>query len=368
MKLELKRILMYVIALQLVACLVACGEQKNDSKVRKETKSETKTKEIQNKDLSKPENIEEYNGSLKDLGTQVSETITMLKEEKSKLEKNVGTSFESYQTHREDINDFYKFILSESKKSFDQLSLESLGYFKKIFREYGKDEDKLENAIDNYYDDIYDGVLDNYYNEVYDGILEQLYDEYYDGVVADAMEKMDYDEWSKLSTKEYRLWLKASSDIFKLWAKTGSGCTAMWSEASRLLWQNNRDTNQIMTKLSLAYLKSQAGSAEVAEKDENVKTEDSQQSDKSSKGIRPEFKEALDSYEEFVDEYISFLKEFQESDDISNMMGDYNSYLLKYTETTDKIAKLDSGGLNTEEAAYYLEVVNRITQKLAAVM
>lgn len=368
MKLELKRILMFAIALQLVVCLVACGEQKNDSKVRKEEKSESKTKETQNKDLSKPENIEEYNGSLKDLGVQVGETITMLKEEQSKLEKNVGTSFESYQTHREEINDFYKFILSESKKCFDQLSLESLGYFKKIFREYGKDEDKLENAIDDYYDDIYDGVLDNYYDEVYDGILDQLYDEYYDGVLADAMEQMDYDEWSKLSTKEYRLWLKTSSDLFKLWTKTGSGCTAMWSEASQLAWQNNRDTNQIMTKLSLAYLKSQTGLAEIATTEEEVEPEDSQQSDKVSKEIKPEFKEALDSYEEFVDEYISFLKEFQESDDISNMMDDYNSYFSKYTETMDKIAKLDSGDLNEKEAAYYMEVVTRITQKLAVAM
>lgn len=367
MKNGFKKLLVFVITIQLVACLAACGDKNKDPKVKNETVSELKTKRAQKVDLSKPEEIKEYNGSVKDLGAQVSETISLLKKEQGKLEKNVGTSFEGYRTHQEDINGFYKLILSESKICFDQLSVESLGYFKRIFREYGKDEEKLENAIDDYYDDIYDGVLDDYYDEVYDGILDQLYDDYYDGVLDDAMEKMDYDEWSRLSTKEYRLWSKASSDTFKLWVKTGSGCTSMWSEASRLLWQGNRDTNQIMTKLSLAYLRSQAGPTEVAQEEEKI-SEDSQQSDEASEGIRIEFKEALDSYEEFVDEYISFLKEFQESDDITSMMDDYNSYFIKYTDTMDKIQKLDSGDLSTEEAAYYLEVVTRITQKLAAAM
>lgn len=41
--------------------------------------------------------------------------------------------------------------------------------------------------------------------------------------------------------------------------------------------------------------------------------------------IRPEFKQAMDNYEEFYDEYIAFMKEYTESPDASAMAVEYIS-------------------------------------------
>lgn len=84
-------------------------------------------------------------------------------------------------------------------------------------------------------------------------------------------------------------------------------------------------------------------------------------------GIRLEFKEALDSYEAFFDEYIEFMEKFSNSDNTLGMLADYASFLTKYTETLSAMTALDDGELSEEEAAYYLEVTTRINQKLLSI-
>lgn len=84
-------------------------------------------------------------------------------------------------------------------------------------------------------------------------------------------------------------------------------------------------------------------------------------------GIRPEFKEAMDSYEEFFDEYCEFMKKYSEADDPTSMISDYTDYMTKYTDTMSKMSELGDSDLSTEELAYYTEVNARITQKLLEV-
>ncbi len=83
----------------------------------------------------------------------------------------------------------------------------------------------------------------------------------------------------------------------------------------------------------------------------------------SSSGIRPEFKEAMDSYEKFFDEYVAFMKKYNEAEDVSAMMLDYADYLTKYAETMEKMSTLGEEELTEEEAIYYAEVTARITKK-----
>lgn len=83
-------------------------------------------------------------------------------------------------------------------------------------------------------------------------------------------------------------------------------------------------------------------------------------------GIRREFKEALDSYEAFFDEYIAFMEKYANSDNAIGMLTDYLAYMERYAETMEKLDALDDSEMSTEEALYYMEVQTRITQKLAA--
>ena len=80
--------------------------------------------------------------------------------------------------------------------------------------------------------------------------------------------------------------------------------------------------------------------------------------------IRPEFKDAMDSYEAFFDSYIAFMNRYQESNDPFSMLNEFTEYMNQYTETMEKLDQLEDGIANSAEAAYYLEVTNRINKKL----
>ena len=85
--------------------------------------------------------------------------------------------------------------------------------------------------------------------------------------------------------------------------------------------------------------------------------------------VRPEVKEFLDSYEACMNEYVEFMKKYMNTDAASvvSMMGDYYKILAKYTEYAEKIDALDESELTNAELAYYLEVTNRVSQKLLTV-
>lgn len=102
------------------------------------------------------------------------------------------------------------------------------------------------------------------------------------------------------------------------------------------------------------------------ETDSEVESAPAESSNSPAGGIRREFKEALDSYEAFFDEYIAFMEKYANSDNAIGMLTDYLAYLERYAETMEKLDALDDGEMSTEESLYYMEVQTRITQKLAA--
>lgn len=83
--------------------------------------------------------------------------------------------------------------------------------------------------------------------------------------------------------------------------------------------------------------------------------------------IRPEIKEALDSYEAFFDEYVDLMEQISENPGDLGLMVAYANYMTQYTETMEKMDALGNSDLTTAELAYYLEVTARIEQKLLGV-
>ncbi|MGN1110556.1 MAG: DUF6591 domain-containing protein [Oscillospiraceae bacterium] len=96
----------------------------------------------------------------------------------------------------------------------------------------------------------------------------------------------------------------------------------------------------------------------------NSQKPDNTPADKPSEGIRPEIKEALDSYEKFFDKYCDFMKKFNNSPTDLALITEYTEYMTQYTDTMNKMNKINDGNLNDAELKYYLEVTNRINQKL----
>lgn len=88
----------------------------------------------------------------------------------------------------------------------------------------------------------------------------------------------------------------------------------------------------------------------------------------SADGLSEDFKTAMDSYEAFFDEYVDFMKKYKESNgtDLSLLL-DYSNYVSKYAEMLADFEKWENCELSNEELAYYMQVQNRITQKLLEV-
>ena len=82
-------------------------------------------------------------------------------------------------------------------------------------------------------------------------------------------------------------------------------------------------------------------------------------------GMRPEFKEAVDSYVEFMDAYVEFVAQSQAEDSPdAEMLKDYADYVSKLSEVNDKFDALDDGNMNDAESTYYINAQLDITKKL----
>lgn len=84
-------------------------------------------------------------------------------------------------------------------------------------------------------------------------------------------------------------------------------------------------------------------------------------------GMRPEFKEAMDAYEAFYDEYCDFMKKYQANPSDLSLLTEYSSMMTEAADMSEAFAQWDQDEMNSEELKYYLEVSSRVTKKLADV-
>ena len=83
----------------------------------------------------------------------------------------------------------------------------------------------------------------------------------------------------------------------------------------------------------------------------------------SASGVTPEFKDLMDSYEAFFDEYIAFMEKYENSSDPTSMYADFSTYMERYAETMQALNEVDQSSLSAADAAYYAEVSARIMGK-----
>ncbi len=95
---------------------------------------------------------------------------------------------------------------------------------------------------------------------------------------------------------QYKEWSDSSSSIYKSWSDTSSKLYGYWSAVSSGFYQKNFDVDAVIQQY--AEEKSKSESTETKSESTSAEQADSSQTD----GIRPEFQEAMDSYEAFFDE------------------------------------------------------------------
>lgn len=96
------------------------------------------------------------------------------------------------------------------------------------------------------------------------------------------------------------------------------------------------------------------------------KTESTTGTSESSDEIRPATKEALDAYETFMNDYVDFMKKYNDNPSDSELLKEYADYMTKYADFTDKFDKMEDD-LNDAELSYYLKVQARVLDKLSEV-
>ncbi len=171
-----------------------------------------------------------------------------------------------------------------------------------------------------------------------------------------------------------------SSDLFKEYVKSikKAGFTEDFIEYDDYYTAEDSNGNSVIlsysdqnTKLSIdvyANTKTESDRESETEKVTESETESAapETSEVSNDEIRPETKEALDSYEEFMGEYVDFMKKYNENSSDATLLKDYASYMLKYADMTDKFNKMEDD-LNDAELSYYLKVQARVLDKLSEI-
>lgn len=97
---------------------------------------------------------------------------------------------------------------------------------------------------------------------------------------------------------------------------------------------------------------------------ENTNHEDANAGTELVDGMRPEFKEAMDSYEAFYDEYCDVMKKYAENPTDIKLLTSYTDMLTKAVEMSEKFDAWEDNEMNDAELKYYLDVNNRVTKKL----
>ncbi|MGN1131178.1 MAG: DUF6591 domain-containing protein [Ruminococcus sp.] len=139
-------------------------------------------------------------------------------------------------------------------------------------------------------------------------------------------------------------------------------CTAVMITLCFVGCGNNADSK---TQSSNVSTEETTNGDKSSSKDTNqVTTENSKNEDD---GMGSDFKAAMDSYEEFMDEYVAFMKKYNDNPNDAALLADYADYTSKYSDFVKDFEKWESEDMNTAEAAYYLEVQTRVNKKLLEV-
>lgn len=79
------------------------------------------------------------------------------------------------------------------------------------------------------------------------------------------------------------------------------------------------------------------------------------------------FRQTMDAYEAFINEYVDFMISYQNSDNVVSLLTQYADMMSRYAEMREQVESIDEDSLNADDLAYYLEVMGRVNARLAEI-
>ncbi len=285
-------------------------------------------------------------------------------------------TYDDYVANVDRVEAFYATVIEETRNLCIRLREYGADYVDSVLSS-GLTCDEMYDELDVLYDDLYDDAGGDVYDEIYDDLMGDLYDVFYDGILKDAYDTVDYSDWADTHSNEYDFWSDAHSDIYDEWSDFHSDIYDLWSDVRGELWDD--DLDRAAEKLadfradlqSLKEESAQTGSAGSQAASSSAPAESTASGTAPEElvdGMRPDFKNAMDSYETVVGEYCAFMAKYNESDgsDLS-LLSDYASFLSQYAEMAESFEAWDSENLTDAETPYYPEGHPRVIQKLVEV-
>lgn len=391
----MKRLLTLLLAALMLFSFAACGGNSNDTAENKDENNKPQAstpakEEPEDKEEPIPEVSEEPEVTLpveeddtlltpasilEKIITDFTTTTDSFQQKLEETIKAVGTTYEEYMENKGLIDEWADLVFRESNALFTRTREKSIAYFKLIASDpKHEDYDFCSKSLDDYYEAVYCDAMDLYYDTLYVKAMDTIYDQYYCGIMDAAYDIVDFDEWYEASDECFNVWFNTSSKIYDFWFDESSYVYDLWfAISSELSWTDNYDIDAIIAEFESTSENADnadvSAEPEVTPSPEPVLTPEPSTEPEPAPdgGIRPEFKAAMDSYEAFYDEYCEFMEEYMADPTNLKLLAKYPEMLSKLSEMDKAFDEWDDGDLSNEELAYYLEVTNRVTQKLLKV-
>ena len=142
------------------------------------------------------------------------------------------------------------------------------------------------------------------------------------------------------------------------------GCSEKTKETATT---QQTETTQSTTKNDSTIANTNQSNKQDESKKEQSQENKEEQQVVSSNEIRADFKEAMDAYEQFCDEYVAFMKEYKNDATNLELVGKYSEMLKALAEMEDNYSSWEQSDLNTKELQYYIDVQARVSKKMLEV-
>lgn len=365
----MKRLIYILLSAILLATITGCSASAIKRK-SSEAQTEASEKESETSEDAPSEVVSENNDTdaassssaeYKDiLEEMVDEKVTVISEAAAKTITSVGDSYESYMNNKDSLSGWYDLTLKESDDLYGKIKTKNIEQYKEIASNLSADSSyDWDRQMDKIYK-AWDDAMGDYYKE-WDDIYGDVYDAWDDAIGNN--DGIDYSESSST-------WSDAYSIHSDAWSAQYDAHSDAWSELYNLqsdVWSSffSGDTaiDSVIEKSETDHAFEKTDNTEVSA-NENTEEAGSESSDqvKDNDLVRTEIKEAIDSYEAFVDEYCEFMKNY-DSSDISSLTK-YTDLLNKEIEMSKEFKDIENMELTTAEALYYSEVSLRCSKKM----
>ena len=299
-----------------------------------------------------------------------------------------GESYEMYMAHTEAADTFYSQTIEEAQALYARLEAIELDYFRCVSAQGLEDYDTWDDAMEEFYD-TWNDAMEDYY-DAWNDAYEDVYD-LSDDLIGEAADELSYEEYSNLWLEMYDGYSAAWQNMYEAYSDAWSAVYQNYSDVWSGFYNEETDVEEILRQAEIEAAEKEEAATEQAVDEESLEepadsTDETLTSEPevpqatapaenetdvqpaADDSIRPEFQEAMDSYEAFFDEYCDIMQKYNDSDGTDlTILADYASYMAQYAQMMKDFEAWEDEELTTAENLYFIEVQSRINQKLLAV-